>query len=1306
MEIGKPQLARLVLGYLKNENCTKAFNEFLTTSKYLSQHALFAKNGKYFATRVGGQTLEDIINEYTEVSLIIQGKLEQTSYYEEQHKMNLVEQLKYILDYEFEHCPVLPNILNTTPSESLPGNSSPKITSKGSNSQVSAAFGGCSPIECPENISQILSQTLLEKPELQKKLACVINKARKSHNQDHEAEDASDQLDEKIRSIIQKAEDDYLFDNILGEIIGTKSDVPDNSSSKSYNNTESPKPTSSKSKEKKVIEPTEKQMPTKEPVREQSSVNPPSNSQSPNFKNLPNVSTANSNSEVLIFNGNLDSYVGKTASILPTSQSQIYVTNTPGVLMLPPVITAPNYFIVNNQRKQVSNVLTDTDIMKMPTVILDEGPSQNRNNDIENSLPKSRKCKPIVPKSDGITISSVGTGDYLAIYNDEGRLLTNNSSVEEPPPTTKATSKSTPKPVLRKKLPRQAKSKNKDGVTEENTQKRPITPVMNVGLSEVKKATPKSSSHIRALDFDSSTCNAEEKEERCSSKKVSTAKKSASKNLFNQGKKIEKRTAPVAWDAELRELLIPKKIPVVSPDTSYDNIDADEDDTELNNQAKLIEEAFKTPSKKEPENESITLEKQTASPTREESAKEDVVEEELDNKKDESVETLTVTETQVYLRNCNGPPKFRKKCNPSNNTVQTCEVEVIIEKNESIEKRLEAQTITEVSQDHVEFKRNILLETPIKELPKTPGKCELTPFSRELEEQIRGMDLLSLPTPYLPITPSFPITPSLDLNTPVHASRPTDYSTSSSYYQPSDTEQNKSLEAMIEECKKLEKRNQKVTEEENRNPSSSAKDIKQVFNQTVIGKKNLNLMKQISSSSESSDDSDSSCSTSESSSSSDSDYDKTTVDDVTRKDAYCLRRRTITPKADPKSIKPMVPAKTSNKIKSLTEEIIAKRERMLQLLKNDEKDAQKTPQNNNQAKEKVSKTVKKSVSRRKTRSPIKLKTNEQISKLFDVENEITDDDFALHLSTDEDSTNKPAVDGAAAKDKEENSVIPSSLPNTTLSTDLEAEQLVQGLKERGILLMHKKSPNKNDSVAMETDEKKDIDSRPARHNSEADGLSSHEPRQVISKIKEREMENKEMDIPIIANAANLSTSSNDLDVSFDVKFFSEEQQLKVNFVSSKRKSKKTIYDSSVLTKEMKANVYIESLDMEMERIIKCTSFEVLLDIPTNKATGKSKKKNLKSDQSLSCPPTESQENFKSKLNICDTKASNRNSKNTTSRKTNVSEKKVLVDKKCDKSNQSTKSKSTSKKRVSEQSENIDCSQGKDNLETNIRKCVG
>lgn len=108
-------------------------------------------------------------------------------------------------------------------------------------------------------------------------------------------------------------------------------------------------------------------------------------------------------------------------------------------------------------------------------------------------------------------------------------------------------------------------------------------------------------------------------------------------------------------------------------------------------------------------------------------------------------------------------------------------------------------------------KRNVipLLETPVKhDFPsKTPSflspiNVSDTPFTKVLKEQLCGVDLTSIPTPKFPVTPSFALTPLEE----GYANRPTDYSSSSSYYLPSDNEYNsKSLEkVMIEECHRLE----------------------------------------------------------------------------------------------------------------------------------------------------------------------------------------------------------------------------------------------------------------------------------------------------------------------------------------------------------------------------------------------------------------------------------------------------------------------------------------------------------------------
>ncbi|KRT79274.1 hypothetical protein AMK59_8258, partial [Oryctes borbonicus] len=144
------------------------------------------------------------------------------------------------------------------------------------------------------------------------------------------------------------------------------------------------------------------------------------------------------------------------------------------------------------------------------------------------------------------------------------------------------------------------------------------------------------------------------------------------------------------------------------------------------------------------------------------------------------------------------------------------------------------------------------LETPIKlsELPKTPGtnipnNDTITPMTKMLNEQLHGIDLLSIHTPKFPLTPSFPITP-FNTKSP-YPNRSTDYSTTSSYYQPSDSEQNKSLEALMEECRRLETKvsptkEVKVAQDEVQIYPLISEKIS-TFNHNLIARKNLNLVK-------------------------------------------------------------------------------------------------------------------------------------------------------------------------------------------------------------------------------------------------------------------------------------------------------------------------------------------------------------------------------------------------------------------------------------------------------------------------------
>nr|XP_022910543.1 uncharacterized protein LOC111421607 [Onthophagus taurus] len=145
--------------------------------------------------------------------------------------------------------------------------------------------------------------------------------------------------------------------------------------------------------------------------------------------------------------------------------------------------------------------------------------------------------------------------------------------------------------------------------------------------------------------------------------------------------------------------------------------------------------------------------------------------------------------------------------------------------------------------------RNLLplLDTPLKIentllIPKTPGistpnNIKETPITKMINEHCENIDLVDIETPKILITPSIGITP--------YVNRRTDYSTSSSYYQPSDTEQNKSIEQLIEETKRDKKIIVEKENDANKNDLTSIVNKLNSFNKNVIGRKNLSLVTKV-----------------------------------------------------------------------------------------------------------------------------------------------------------------------------------------------------------------------------------------------------------------------------------------------------------------------------------------------------------------------------------------------------------------------------------------------------------------------------
>lgn len=424
-----------------------------------------------------------------------------------------------------------------------------------------------------------------------------------------------------------------------------------------------------------------------------------------------------------------------------------------------------------------------------------------------------------------------------------------------------------------------------------------------------------------------------------------------------------------------------------------------------------------------------------------------------------------------------------------------------------------------------------MLETPMKftdtsikldELPKTPGRYSPsndinTPMTKMLNEQLRGVDILSIPTPKFPLTPTLAFTP-FNTKSP-YPNRSTDYSTSSSYYHPSDCEQNKSLEALMEECRRLE--NKKPTPEKKINSPTEVpieptiKEKISSFNHNLIARKNLSLVKKdlesSSTSGESSSSDEGSSYTGDTDSSSSTWKSKNDTIVSKRGDTpYMLRPRKKEDKEEKVETTPKIVTPIDNKTRleqstlackeSLLKEIEEKRKRTIAKFKQGEKPPPKKKQsppdkttpianrnpapkitaakskNDSRSKKRVNSSENKNtktVNKRKSKSPVKLPQNTNIT--------IQERDILLHISSDEDqikpydvvetellesscspTNHHPLTTFQKALDSLNSNMKPKESNDVT--SDQEAKILVEGLKQRGIYLVPTKTTKKIDQI--------------------------------------------------------------------------------------------------------------------------------------------------------------------------------------------------------------------------------------------------
>jgi hypothetical protein len=116
----------LILGYLRGENLYTVSEAFTESCPHFAENMQNIKMGKYFVTRVLGMRLVDFLEEYAVIYSIgefhsilniygillveyivltspivfitVQGRLEETNFYETHARSTLVEQILYLLD--------------------------------------------------------------------------------------------------------------------------------------------------------------------------------------------------------------------------------------------------------------------------------------------------------------------------------------------------------------------------------------------------------------------------------------------------------------------------------------------------------------------------------------------------------------------------------------------------------------------------------------------------------------------------------------------------------------------------------------------------------------------------------------------------------------------------------------------------------------------------------------------------------------------------------------------------------------------------------------------------------------------------------------------------------------------------------------------------------------------------------------------------------------------------------------------------------------------------------------------------------
>lgn len=821
----------------------------------------------------------------------------------------------------------------------------------------------------------------------------------------------------------------------------------------------------------------------------------------------------------------------------------------------------------------------------------------------------------------------------------------------------------------------------------------------------IKKSTPKSGSHVRQLDFNLSP--PKDRQSLNVSKRLEVKSTESSKK------------ANRCWDADLRALISSKEEMPQSAKkkkkTRYSKSKNKLDTSNTERDARLIENALldsslnKSSSKLNSSSETEQLHQKKKikvtskiQPGNEEAEVFLHISEPPTNKKDTLIDSNEIILTENLI-NCNGKPRYRKKCNIENvrkevKVTKVKEVKAVDITSDSSNKLIlspsklnaskrslldtdsnQIQNLNHVSPNKegkfitpetlpkpmanhshkIINKYNLtpMLETPMKLdqfCPKTPGLVSPinttdTPFTKVFKEHLQGVDLSSIPTPRFPLTPNFPITPMQ--NESPYPSRGTDYSTSSSYYQPSDNEQSKSLEQLInDECNKQETKNsqQKVSKDkksetvptDNCQISQPNKEHEQeIINHAIvekmkslknniIGKKNLQLVKEIhdGSISYSSNSDSSSSSINENSDSSNCSWASRTGNDTIIQNenfektinSYSLRskgnilEKEIAKQSFVENIKNIISNVEVKSSLMLDNQIETYQEKVLTEMEEKKKrtiDKFKTEKENKTSKDHFKKTNKNNLSNKNVELSNKIKKkvrvmprrNAKIVKRKKIPEITINKGSPIKKSRSCSSLKSPTQENEVSSEKSTCLVSHKSHENTkeenqssennetnvksldkSNESDEEAQNLVKGLQLRGIHLVHNKSPKVKSDASTNKDIRKSND---LTHESPSkDQLQSEK---INKTLENKGVKGKDEKL--------IKPQTLPKPTQFQNKSFPQEN---FSFVYNESESKnQSSYNLDILSKRTVYSLETHN-GISIKRTMTCSPFEMLLDIPS------------------------------------------------------------------------------------------------------------